>query len=118
MKRVIDVFDTSVGTLEVRVDEESRIVSIYRFNDQHRAVAAAMDNWDYVDLVDVLTRQVRVPEAEADRIATYLRDKEASLDSQPERRRGSMVRKLILVMRRLAGQRAPDGAGDPAREQP
>jgi hypothetical protein len=118
MKRVIDVFDTSVGTVEVRVEQESRIVSIYRFNDQHRAVAAAMEGWDYVDLVDVLTRRVGVPEAEADSIATYLRDKEASLLSHPERRRGSVVRRLILVIRRLAGQRAPDGAGDPAREQP
>jgi hypothetical protein len=114
MKRVIDVFDTSVGTLEVRVDEESRIVSIYRFNDQHRAVAAAMEDWDYVDLVEVLTRQVGVPATEADEIATYLRDKEASLDSLPERRRGSVVRKMIVVLRRLVGQRAPYGAGDPA----
>ena len=118
MKRVIDVFDTSAGTLEVRVDEESRIVSIYRFNDQHRAVAAAMEDWDYVDLVEVLTQRVGVPETEADEIATYLRDKEESLDSVPERRRGSMVRKLILVMRRLVGKRTSYGGGDPAGEQP
>jgi hypothetical protein len=114
MKRVIDVFDTSVGTLEVRVDEESRIVSIYRFDDQHRPLAAAMEDWDYVDLVEVLTQQVGVPADEAEPIATYLLDKETSLDSGTEKRRGSLVRKLIFVMRRLVGQRTPYSAGDPA----
>jgi hypothetical protein len=35
------VFNTSVGTIEVLVDRESRTISIYRFDDQNRPAAAA-----------------------------------------------------------------------------
>jgi hypothetical protein len=93
-----DVFDTSVGTLEVRVDQDRRKLSVYRFNDQHRAVAAAMEDWDYVDLTEVLTRQVGVPETEAEPIATYLRDRQMSLDAPPEKRRGRFVQTLLRVV--------------------
>jgi hypothetical protein len=93
-----DVFDTSVGTLEVRVDQESRKFSVYRFNDQHRAVAAAMEDWDYVDLAEVLTRQVGVPETEAEPIATYLCERQMSLDAPPEKRPGRFVQTLLRVL--------------------
>lgn len=40
------VFNTSAGTLEVLVDQASRTISIYRFDEQHRAIAAAIDAAD------------------------------------------------------------------------
>ena len=64
------VFNTSVGTIEVLVDRESRTISIYRFDDQNRPAAAAIENWDHVDLLEVLNRQAGVPLTEANRIAT------------------------------------------------
>jgi uncharacterized RDD family membrane protein YckC len=70
---VKQVFSTSVGTVEVLVDRPSGTVSIYRFDSDHRAVAAAMDSWDHVDLLDVLNRQIGVPLTEANRLATELR---------------------------------------------
>ena len=70
------VFTTSAGTVEILVDRSSRIVSIYRFDSEHRAVAAAIESWDHIDLLDVLNRQIGVPLTEADRIATELRDPE------------------------------------------
>ena len=63
------VFNTSVGTVEVVVDRDSDSVSIYRFDAEHRPVAAAMESWAYVDLVDVLNRQAGVPLYEANTIA-------------------------------------------------
>ncbi len=78
-------FNTSVGTVEVLVDTANRIVSIYRFDDQHRAVAAAIESWDYVDLVDVLTRQAGVPFGEASRIAATLREQHFALDMLADR---------------------------------
>jgi uncharacterized RDD family membrane protein YckC len=79
------VFNTSVGTIEVLVDRPSRTISIYRFDDQHRAVAAAIENWDHVDLLDVLNRQAGVPLTEANRIAMELREQHMSLGSLAER---------------------------------
>jgi len=67
------VFTTSAGTVEILVDRSSRIVSIYRFDSEHRAVAAAIESWDHIDLLDVLNRQIGVPLTEANRIATELR---------------------------------------------
>jgi hypothetical protein len=55
------VFNKSGGTIEVLVDRQSRTVSIYRFDEQHRAIAAAIESWDHVDLLDVLNRQAGVP---------------------------------------------------------
>ena len=67
------VFDTSVGAVEVLVDEQSRMVSVYRFDATGRAVAAAIEAWDDVDLLDVLHRQIGVPLPEANRIAATVR---------------------------------------------
>jgi hypothetical protein len=58
---VKQIFNTSVGTVEVLVDRESRTISIYRFDAEHRAIAAAIESWDHVDLLDVLNRQAGVP---------------------------------------------------------
>lgn len=79
------VFNTSVGTIEVLVDRESRTISIYRFDDQNRPAAAAIESWDYVDLLEVLNRQAGVPLTEANRIATTLREQHMSLGSLSDR---------------------------------
>ncbi|TML16282.1 MAG: RDD family protein [Actinobacteria bacterium] len=79
------VFNTSVGTIEVLVDRESRTISIYRFDDQNRPAAAAIESWDHVDLLEVLTRQAGVPLTEANRIATTLREQHMSLGSLSDR---------------------------------
>ena len=78
-------FNTSVGTIEVLVDQHSRTISIYRFDDQHRAAAAAIESWDHVDLLDVLNRQAGVPLTEANRIAAMVRDQNISLGSLADR---------------------------------
>jgi len=82
---VKQVFNTSVGTIEVLVDRESRVISVYRFDEQHRAVAAAIESWDHVDLFDVLNRQAGVPLTEANRIAATVREQHMSLGSLAER---------------------------------
>jgi uncharacterized RDD family membrane protein YckC len=68
------VFETSVGTVEVRIDHESRTIAAYRFDDRHRATAAAIESWDHVDLVDVFSRLVGVPLNEAHGIAAAVRE--------------------------------------------
>ena len=68
-----EVFETSVGTVEVRIDLESRTVGAYRLDDEHRTTAAAIEAWDYVDLVDVFSRQIGVPLREASAIAEAVR---------------------------------------------
>ena len=78
---VKQVFNTSVGTIEVMVDRTSRAISIYRFDAQRRAIAAAIESWDHVDLLDVLSRQVGVPLSEANRIALALREQHISMGS-------------------------------------
>jgi uncharacterized RDD family membrane protein YckC len=84
-RSVKQVFNTSVGTIEVLVDRESRTISIYRFDDQNRPAAAAIENWDHVDLLDVLNRQAGVPLTEANRIAVALREQHMSLGSLADR---------------------------------
>jgi uncharacterized RDD family membrane protein YckC len=79
------VFNTSVGTVEVLVDRSSRTLSIYRFDSEHRAVAAAMESWDHVDLLDVLNRQIGLPLTEANRLAGELRQQHAAMGSLAER---------------------------------
>ncbi|MFL6037931.1 MAG: RDD family protein [Gaiellaceae bacterium] len=79
------VFNTSVGTVEIIVDRDSRTISIYRFDEQHRAVAAAIESWDHVDLIDVLNRQAGVPLTEANRIAATLREQHSAMGSLAER---------------------------------
>jgi uncharacterized RDD family membrane protein YckC len=63
-------FTTSVGRVEVLVDEQSRTVSAYRFDADGRPAAAAMESWDYIDLADLLIRQTGVPAWEANEIAS------------------------------------------------
>jgi uncharacterized RDD family membrane protein YckC len=79
------VLNTSVGTVEVLVDRSSRTLSIYRFDSEHRAVAAAMESWDHVDLLDVLNRQIGLPLTEANRLASELRQHHAAMGSLGER---------------------------------
>jgi uncharacterized RDD family membrane protein YckC len=67
------VFNTSVGAIEVLVDRDGDTVSIYRFDAEHRPVAAAMESWRHIDLVDTLNRQAGVPIFEANTIAAELR---------------------------------------------
>src|SRR3954447_3447315 len=100
------VFNTSVGTVEVMVDRESRMVSIYRFDDQHRAVAAAMESWDYVDLLEVLNRQAGIPLTEANRIAADVREQNLSLGSLAER---------LAPAKRDRGWSSLENAGIPLR---
>jgi uncharacterized RDD family membrane protein YckC len=83
-KTMKKVFETSVGTVEVRIDHDSRTIGVYRFDDQHRATAAAIETWDDVELVDVFSRQIGVPLQEAYRIADAVRD-ELSARSLSER---------------------------------
>jgi len=66
---VKQVFETSVGTVEVRIDHESRTIGAYRFDDHNHAAAAAIESWDYVELADVFNRQIGVPLHEATGIA-------------------------------------------------
>lgn len=75
------VFNTSVGTVQVVLDRGGRTVSFTRFDDEQRAVAAAIESWDYVDLRDVLNRQIGVPLSEANRIASAVREQYVSSDS-------------------------------------
>jgi uncharacterized RDD family membrane protein YckC len=63
-------FSTSVGRVEVLVDEQSRTVSAYRFDAEGRPAAAAIESWDYTDLADLLIRQTGVPVWEANEIAS------------------------------------------------
>jgi uncharacterized RDD family membrane protein YckC len=69
---VKSVFETSVGTVEVRIDHDSRTVGAYRLDDRHRPAAAAIESWDHVELMDVF-RQIGVPPGEADGIADAVR---------------------------------------------
>jgi uncharacterized RDD family membrane protein YckC len=78
-------FDTSVGTVEVLVDEASRIVSIYRFDAGHRPMAASIESWDHSDLADVLMRQAAVPPREAHEIAGTVRARYAHLGPAADR---------------------------------
>src|SRR5262249_53970145 len=82
---VKQTFNTSVGMVEVLVDRSSRTVSIYRFDSERRAVAAAIESWDHVDLLEVLNRQIGVPVTEANRLAGELRQQHAVMGSLAER---------------------------------
>ena len=68
-----ETFSTSVGKVEVLVDEQSRTVSAYRFDAEGRPIAAAIESWDYTDLADLLTRQAGVPAWEANEIASAVK---------------------------------------------
>jgi uncharacterized RDD family membrane protein YckC len=100
------VFNTSVGTVEVLVDRGSDTVSVYRFDAEHRPVAAAMESWAYVDLVDVLNRQAGVPLFEAHKIAGELRGQHSSTPSFAER---------VADTKRERGWSSLENAGIPLR---
>jgi uncharacterized RDD family membrane protein YckC len=100
------LFNTSVGTVEVMVDRESRMVSVYRFDDQHRAIAAALESWDHVDMLDVLNRQAGVPLTEANRIAAAVREQNMSLGSLADR---------LAPAKRERGWSSLENAGIPLR---
>jgi uncharacterized RDD family membrane protein YckC len=76
-------FTTSVGRVEVLVDEQSRTVSAYRFDADGRPAAAAMESWDYIDLADLLIRQTGVPAWEANEIASGVNARLAMGDAPP-----------------------------------
>jgi len=97
------VFNTSVGTIEVLVDRGSRTISIYRFDDQNRPAAAAIESWDHVDLLDVLNRLAGVPLTEANRIAAPVREQHMSL--------GSLADRLDESRRARAGWSSLENAG-------
>jgi uncharacterized RDD family membrane protein YckC len=75
-------FSTSVGRVEVLVDEQSRTVSAYRFDAAGRPAAAAIESWDYIDLADLLIRQTGVPAWEANEIASGVNARLATGDGQ------------------------------------
>jgi len=102
-KAMRQVFNTSVGTVEVLVDRPSRTVSIYRFDSEHRAVAAAIESWDHVDLLDVLNRQIGIPLTEANRLATELREQHAAM--------GTLAERLHEHTRESAGWSSLENAG-------
>jgi uncharacterized RDD family membrane protein YckC len=77
-------FSTSVGRVEVLVDEHSRTVSAYRFDAEGRPAAAAIESWDYTDLADMLIRQTGVPAWEADEIASGVKARLAVGDAPQE----------------------------------
>ncbi len=76
-------FSTSVGRVEVLVDEQSRTVSAYRFDADGRPAAAAIEGWDYTDLADLLIRQTGVPAWEANEIASGVKARLALGDVPP-----------------------------------
>jgi uncharacterized RDD family membrane protein YckC len=76
-------FRTSVGRVEVLVDEQSGTVSAYRFDAEGRPTAAAIESWDYTDLADLLTRQTGVPAWEANDIASAVGATVATGDRPP-----------------------------------
>jgi uncharacterized RDD family membrane protein YckC len=80
-----DTFNTSVGTIEVLLDRGSRTLSIYRFDDEGRTIAAAIESWDCVDLRDVLNRRIGLPLTEAGQIASTVREQRVALGSLAER---------------------------------
>lgn len=63
-------FSTSVGRVEVLVDEQSGVVSVCRFDTEGRAVAAAIVGLEDADLADLLVHQAGVPLTEANDIAS------------------------------------------------
>jgi len=92
---VKETFSTSVGKVEVLVDEQSRTVSAYRFDAEGRPIAAAIESWDYTDLADLLTRQAGVPAPEAINIASQVSARVDLGDAPPlptAQRRGDRAR--------------------------
>jgi uncharacterized RDD family membrane protein YckC len=80
---VRQTFETSSGTVEVVVDEASRTVAIYRFGGQRRVLAATMESWDHVDLVDVLARKIALAPEEAGHLAGEVRTANSGIGPPP-----------------------------------
>jgi uncharacterized RDD family membrane protein YckC len=76
-------FETSSGTVEVTVHEESRTVSTHRLDADGRTVAAAIESWDHMELADVLTRQIGISATEAADIASRVRTSHPRLRTPP-----------------------------------
>jgi uncharacterized RDD family membrane protein YckC len=73
------VYPTSAGRIEVLLYPDDRMISVSRFDEDDRTTAAAMEGWDYVDLMDLFNRQLGVPVGEADGIIGWVREQIASL---------------------------------------
>jgi uncharacterized RDD family membrane protein YckC len=76
MKRA---FATSAGLIEVLLYRDDRMISVSRFDEEGRTTAAAMDSWDYVDLIELFNRQLGVPVEETDDIVGWVREQFASV---------------------------------------
>jgi uncharacterized RDD family membrane protein YckC len=101
MRRSFDVHD---GTVEVVVDEPSRTVGIYRFDAQHKNVAATMESWDHVDLADVLVRKIGASSEEARYIADQVRSLHAEMGAAPpEPEHYEVIRRLATPVLDPAG---------------
>jgi uncharacterized RDD family membrane protein YckC len=99
-------FATSAGTVEITLDEPSRIVSIYRLGDDGRPAAAAIESWDHTDLAGLLFRQMGVPAAEAHEITDEVRGWGARMDPAPA---PADWRSLPRISDRLSGPLEPAG---------
>ena len=67
------VFATSVGTVEVHVYPDDRMVSASRLDAERRVAAAGMESWEPMNLTDLFGRQLGVPPVEAAGIVGTLR---------------------------------------------
>ena len=76
-------FNTSVGTIEVVIHEDSRIVSASRLNAEQRPVASVMEGWDGTDIGDLLSRRLDVPAPEAREIASLVSAEHPNLRLPP-----------------------------------
>ena len=103
-------FSTSVGRVEVLVDEQSRTVSAYRFDTEGRPVAAAMESWDYTDLANLLIRQAGVPIWEANEIASGVKARLEMGDRPP-----SADEALSPFLRARERRNSMENAGVPLR---
>jgi hypothetical protein len=67
-------FKTSVGAIQVGLDEETGLVSAYRLDRDGRPVAAALDEWGNTDLAELLSYEAGVPPGEAEEIASTVNE--------------------------------------------
>jgi uncharacterized RDD family membrane protein YckC len=98
-------FQTSVGAVEVVLDEESRTLAVYRYNPERRTVAATMESWDHVDLADVLVQKIGLSSAEAGNIADEVRAANTVMGPPPP------PPELPEGLRRIAALTEVDSAG-------
>lgn len=79
------LFTTSVGDLDVLLDEQTGIASIYRLAPDGRPVAAAIDGLAYTELDRLLIFEIGLPPAEAEEVASVIQQKWESPDAAPSR---------------------------------